>query len=318
MLEAIYYIASGKSFQSQYDPELIRFSQDHFRICADCVINTKKHTIEAAADKNRKNIKVDKVSLDKLSELYNYLKVIYFSPEDISIVSGYPSNRRIFFDQAVSQYSYEYLNLLREYNHTLKQRNALLKSDFSPEEKGSWDSRYVELASKLIDKRLEYLGFFEDKLKKYYELISGETEEVRINYNFSFRYKEGESVASLLRNHLDRHYEYEKEMQRTSAGPHLDDYELIIKGRLAKRYASHGQKRTMAITLKLAQSDIITTRIHEKPILMFDDILADLDRSRADKVMKLFANSYQLFVATPNVDMYKGYSLPKIDLEKMK
>jgi len=318
LLEAMYYLAFGKSFQSHYDPELIRFSQEHFRISANCVINKKKHTIEAAADKNRKSIKVDKTNLDKLSELYNYLKVIYFSPEDISIISGYPSNRRIFFDQAISQYSYEYLNLLREYNHTLKQRNALLKSDFNLEEKRSWDSRFVKLASNLIEKRLEYLGSFEHKLKKYYEIISGEEEEVRINYNFSFKYKAGECIGNLLQEHLNRHYEYEKEMQRTSAGPHLDDYDLIIKDRLAKRYASHGQKRTLAITLKLAQSDIITTRIHEKPILMFDDILADLDRSRADKVMKLFADSYQLFVATPNVEMYKGYSLPKIDLEKLK
>ena len=151
LLEAISYFAFGKSIRNSKDLDLINFSKAFFRIEGKFTITDKQYYISAAADRKKKMIKLDDANISRISELYQYLKVVYFSPEDINIIGGPPSYRRNFIDQAISQYSFSYIELMRSYSRILKQRNALLKTDFDKSEKRSWDLKFAQLSSSIIE-----------------------------------------------------------------------------------------------------------------------------------------------------------------------
>lgn len=314
LLEAISYLAFGKSFQNSNDAELINFSKAFFRLEGNCRITGKEHFIEAAADKKRKIIKIDENSISRISELYQYLKVVYFSPSDINIAGGAPSYRRNFLDQAISQYSFEYISELRKYNRILKQRNALLKTEFDPKEKKSWDEQFSHSGAKVINQRLEYLEIFVPVLLKYYNQISGHREKLEIDYKYSFP-RSTTDIRDDLYHHLEDSLEQEIHYERSLCGPHLDDINLILNDHSARHFASQGQKRSLSIAARLVQSHLISIQTKEPPILMFDDVLSDLDTLRAHKIIELLKDKHQIFIATPNKKVYEAFNLKEINLE---
>lgn len=314
LLEAVAYLAFGKSFQNSKDAELINFSKAFFRLEGRFKLSEKEHFIEAAADKDKKIIKIDEINISRISELYQYLKVVYFSPADINIIGGAPSFRRNFIDQAVSQYSFKYINNLRRYNRILKQRNALLKNEFDPKEKRSWDEQFAHLGAAIIQQRLDYLQEFIPILIDYYSRISGFRENLNIQYDFSFP-RHGEDIRDDLFNHLEESVEQEIHYERSLCGPHLDDIDLTINDQVARNFASQGQKRSLSIAARLVQAHLITSPANEPPILMFDDVLSDLDKERSKEIINLLQGTHQIFIATPNPEIYKDFNLKKIDLE---
>jgi len=318
LLEAVSYFAFGKSFRTNNDLDLIDFSKAFFRIRGKFELNEKEITIEAAAEKQKKIIKIDNINISKISELYQYLKTVYFSPVDINIISGAPSFRRDFFDQAISQHNFQYLAVLRKYFQVLKQRNALLKNDFNEKEKHSWDLQFIKRGSEVIEFRTRYLEDFRALLNEKYSLITNEKEHVKINYKFSFPNPETESFLENMREHLDEIEEQEMNAQRSLFGPHLDDYEFYLNGNSARRFGSQGQKKSLAITSRLVQANLILKKTTEFPILIFDDVFAELDKKRIKNIMKILENKHQIFIATPNREIYKSLELPLIDLEKIK
>ncbi|MDO9578206.1 MAG: DNA replication/repair protein RecF [Candidatus Cloacimonadales bacterium] len=314
LLEAIAYLAFGKSFQNSKDAELINFSKAFFRLEGRFKLSEKDHFIEAAADKNKKIIKIDEINISRISELYQFLKVVYFSPADINIIGGAPSFRRSFIDQAISQYSFKYIADLRRYNRILKQRNALLKEKFDPKEKRSWDEQFAHLGAAIIQQRLDYMQEFIPVLVDYYARISGFRENLDIKYDFSFPHQ-GDDIRDDLFNHMEESVEQEIHYERSLCGPHLDDIELTINDHLARNFASQGQKRSLSIAARLVQANLISSQSNEPPILMFDDVLSDLDKERSKEIINLLQGTHQIFIATPNSETYKDFNLKKIDLE---
>lgn len=317
LLEAISYCAFGKSIRSVRDSDLINFSQTFFRLEANFIFEHNNITITAANDSKQKIITLDEVKLDKLSELYKYAKVVYFSPEDIDLISGGPIYRRKFIDLAISQSKYQYLEELRFYHRVLKQRNVLLKNKINYKEKAVWDRKLVKSGSEIIKYRLEYLNNFIPNLCDKYFFVSGEKEDLSVKYKFSFPNVSDCQLQDAFSDHLELIEPDEIRMQRTLAGPHLDDLEFMIKNRSARSFGSQGQKRSLAITCRLVQADMIKRSDGEAPILMFDDVLADLDRKRALRIMNLLGKEHQIFIATPNEDLYKDFDLEAFDLEKI-
>ncbi len=313
LLESISYFAFGKSFQTSRDLELINFSKAFFRIEAEFVIQNKSHFFEAASDRSKKIIKINKVNIARISELYKYLKVVYFSPNDIEIISGSPVFRRSFIDQAISQYSFEYIQALRTYKRILKQRNALFKTDYSSKEKRVWDEQFAQIGTNIIKLRLKYLKNFIPLLEKYYEDISGNKEELNACYKYSFP-NDNDDIFDNLMDHLLRIEEQEKHQERSLAGPHLDDIDIFIDSHSARSFSSHGQKRSIAIAMRLVQTELIKNKDNDTPILMFDDVLADLDKQRAKRIVEMLKGKHQIFIATPNITNYRSFGLPEIDL----
>jgi DNA replication and repair protein RecF len=316
LLEAIAYLAFGKSFQNSKDAELINFSKAFFRLEGRFNLTEKEHFIEAAADKNKKIIKIDEANVSRISELYQYLKVVYFSPADINIIGGAPSFRRSFIDQAISQYSYVYIADLRKYNRILKQRNALLKGEFDPKEKRSWDEQYANIGASIIQQRLDYLKKFIPILIEFYTKISGFRENLDIEYEFSFP-RQGEEIRDDLLYHLEESVEQETHYERSLCGPHLDDIQFKIDTHPARNFASQGQKRSLSIAARLVQARLIASQSNESPILMFDDVLSDLDKTRTHEIIQLLQGKHQIFIATPNAEIYEDFHLKKINLEEI-
>jgi DNA replication and repair protein RecF len=313
ILEAIAYSAFGKSTQQANDSELINFSKAFFRIEAKIMIENKQHLFEIAVDNKKKIIKIDKATIERISELYHYFKVVYLSPNDIQIVSGSPSHRRNFLDQAISQQSFSYIELLRNYNRILKQRNALLKEEFNKAEKHSWDREFAQYAAQIIEARLDYLKLFEQNLSSLYAII-GKGEELKLEYKYSFNLEENGSIWKNFSNYLEEIYEQELYYQRSLCGPHLDDIEIYLNNHSARKFGSQGQKRSLAVAIRLAQAQLIENKT-DQPVLIFDDVLADLDKNRSARIIELLQNRYQIFIATPNIEHYQNFSLEIIDLE---
>ncbi len=314
LLESISYFAFGKSFQTSRELELINFSKAFFRIEAEFIIQNRSHFFEAASDRSKKIIKINKVNIARISELYKYLKVVYFSPNDIEIIAGSPVFRRSFIDQAISQYSFEYIQALRTYKRILKQRNALFKTDYSSKEKRVWDEQFAQIGTNIIKLRLKYLKNFIPLLEKYYEDISGNKEELNACYKYSFP-NDNDDIFDNLMDHLLRIEEQENHQERSLAGPHLDDIDIFIDSHSARSFSSQGQKRSIAIAMRLVQTELIKNKDNDTPILMFDDVLADLDKQRAKRIIEMLKGKHQIFIATPNITNYRSFGLPEIDLK---
>jgi DNA replication and repair protein RecF len=316
LLEAISYFAFGKSFRTSSDLDLINFSKAFFRIEGSFKLKNTIHKFEAAVDKTRKLIKIDGNAIARISELYRYLKVVYFSPDDIFMIGGSPKYRRNFIDQAISQYSFKYIEFLRTYNRILKQRNALLKTKFESSEKRTWDEQFARNGAELIKLRLKYLEQFIPKLTKCYDNINENSEILGIEYKYSFPVT-GTDIADDILRHLNETEEQEIKQERTLCGPHLDDIDFLIDQHAARKFGSQGQKRSLAIAVRLVQAQLILEEGSEAPIFMFDDVLADLDKKRAKKIMGMLKKSHQVFIATPNTEIYAPFNLPEIEMEKL-
>ncbi len=316
LLEAVSYFAFGKSFRTSTDLDLIKFSKAFFRIEGSFKLKNTIHKFEAAVDKTRKLIKIDGNAIARISELYRYLKVVYFSPDDIFMIGGSPKYRRNFIDQAISQYSFKYIKFLRTYNRILKQRNALLKTTFESSEKRTWDEQFARNGAELIKLRLKYLEQFIPRLTVCYDNINENSETLGIEYKYSFPVT-GTDIADDILRHLNETEEQEIKQERTLCGPHLDDIDFLIDQHAARKFGSQGQKRSLAIAVRLVQAQLILEEGSEAPIFMFDDVLADLDKKRAKKIMGMLKKSHQVFIATPNTEIYAPFNLPEIEMEKL-
>lgn len=315
LLEAISFFAFGKSFRNCHDTDLINFSSDHLHIRGEFVKNEHILQFESGIEKNRKKISLNGSRINRTSNLYKFIKTVYFSPEDVEFLSGAPVFRRNFLDQALSQYSFSYLELLRRYSHILKQRNILLKTEYENAIKKSWDKQLINYGSKLIDCRLKYLDSFIPRLQKNYQCISANRENLSLKYRYSFPRRESESLSSDLEEYLEEIAGQEKETGHTLAGPHLDDLQFEIDNHPVRSFASQGQKRSTAISARLVQAEMIRVKDSETPILMFDDVLADLDKIRTRNIIKLLHSDHQIFIASPNAAIYKDFKLKEIKLE---
>jgi len=208
------------------------------------------------------------------------------------------------------------MEILKEYNRILKQRNALLKTKFSRKEKEGWDRSFVSKGSEIINLRIKYLRQFIPKLTEYHNFISENNEELSYKYSYSFPV-ETDSLEESFFSHLQKNEDKEIQYQRSLYGPHLDDIYFMINGRSFRKFGSQGQKRSLAISARLVQAFLIYESVGDHPILMFDDVLADLDTGRTDRILKLLKDDHQIFIATPNISHYNIPEFSHIDLEEL-
>lgn len=292
ILESICLFAFGKSFKNAPDTDLINFGADFFRIEAEFEIGKEQINASAAADKAKKIFKINNNPIKRISELYSFFKIVYLSPDDIVLISGSASKRRQFLNQALSQSNSIYLNCFRNYFNILKQRNKLLKSSFEVKEKKIWDEQFVKAAIEVTKIRQEYIKIIAPIIQKKYKQISSSFEEIAIKYKSSFQTLDFDEMIAILNSIEQKEIAYGHSLK----GPHVDDIIFDINEHDSRKFGSQGQKRTLAIALKLAQAETVTTY---KPILMFDDVLADLDEERIKNVLSLLPEECQIFIATP-------------------
>jgi len=308
LLEAIAYTSIGKSIRYHSDSELVRQQADGFVLAARYVTDQKSDlNVQLSYQENRKLLKINDVISRQLSDLVTRVKVIYLAPDDIGLINGSPRGRRQYFDFAISQLFPAYLALLRAYLHVVDQRNRLLKAEHSKAEKRSWDMRFVSALLDLYPYRKQYLELLNHELQTEFSEISENIQQVKVLYLPAVKDAFALDQDSLLA-HLDSIASKELLWQRSLLGAHLDDYSFRTSDNSMQSFASQGQKRIAVIILKLIQAKLVKETTGIVPILLFDDIFAELDAVHSERICDLATGDGQIFVAAPKEDIAEIFS----------
>lgn len=298
LLEAIFVLCLGRSHKAASETVLVNKESDFYRIEGSLSQDNVSVELAVAYQKtSRKKITLDKVAI-KTSELYDNFCAVAAGPEDSEILAGPPSSRRTFIDIYLSQYSKKYLRLLTDYHKVLQQKNAGLKNkvDIS-----SYNEMLVINGSEIILLRKQFLDAIKVETKENYSNIASGS-DFNLEYKPSVKnldsYNSAELIQSAFRETLENYRMKESIMERSLVGPHLDDIAFTIDSMPARNYGSQGEIRTAALSLKLAVYKLIKEKRQITPLLLLDEIFAELDVGRAEGLINLFANFDQLFLTT--------------------
>lgn len=303
LLEAIHYLCIGRSMRSvAEDEQMIGFTREWFRLEGVAQTTEGEINVEAAYNKEEKRLKINGELQQKLSELIGRMPVISLSPEDDDLCKSGPGVRRRFMDLAISQFSRTYLADLQDYNRILKQRNQLLYAIKEGRSNAAslevWNQQLVECGMKLVRKRMEVIDDLKEMAGSRYVGISGGRERLGLRYHLSYKYEPGQPIEEAFAKALATGFEFERRRGITMFGPHRDDMEISLAGMRIRQFGSQGQQRTAAIALKLAVAEIMAAQLKEKPVILLDEIFAELDSQRAGLLIQQLDPEYQVFVAS--------------------
>ena len=283
ILEAIYVAATTKSHKGSKDAEMIHFEREEGHIRLILEKNGVSTRIDMHLRKNKsKGIAVDGNKLKKAADLLGLCNVVLFSPEDLSIIKDGPSERRRFVDMELCQLDSFYLYNLNNYNKIVNQRNKLLKdmimNSSLQETLSIWDMQLVSFGSKMIERRILFVEQLNEIIYEIHRKLTGGREEIRIVYepNVSMEDFERKLKTSQMRD---------IKAKITSVGPHRDDFCFMVDGIDIRKYGSQGQQRTAALSLKLAEIELVKKITGDTPILLLDDVLSELDCKRQNQLL---------------------------------
>ena len=255
----------------------------------------------------KKTLTINGVS-HQLSQFIGKVNVVLFDAEDMKLVYGAPSTRRKFIDICVSQTDSNYFKLLQAYNNVLANRNKLLKSlrygHAEQDEIVFWDNQLVEHGSYLIQKRHEVINLMNTLINRIFKSILKNQEQISIYYSPNNKvqsYGSLDEIKSTFFQRLKEHYLQEVSQGFTMVGPHRDDIDIIMNENQAALFASRGQARSIALSFKLAQAEYIENTIKEQPIILLDDVLAELDKERKLFVMSKIIDYEQIILTTSDI-----------------
>ena len=298
LLEAIFVLCLARSHRAATETVLVHNDFDFYRLEGSLTQDETTVELTVAYQKHsRKKIMLDQVQI-KTSELYDNFCAVAAGPEDSEILAGSPSVRRNFIDIYLSQYSKKYLRLLTDYHKVLQQKNAGLKNrvDIS-----AYNELLIINGAEIMLLRKQFLEAIRHETKEnYHNIASGS--EFNLEYKPSVKTAEQfdnlEDIRFTFREALENNRMRESVMERSLIGPHLDDIAFFIDLLPARNYGSQGEIRTAALSLKLAVYKLIKEKRNITPLLLLDEIFAELDVGRAEGLIKLFANFDQLFLTT--------------------
>jgi DNA replication and repair protein RecF len=298
LLEAIFTLCLGRSQRGATDPVLVKAQSDFYRLEGDVSTLTSTHKLAVAYQAGgRKRITIDTVPA-RASELYEYSCLVAAGPEDSEILSGPPAARRLFLDLYLAQLSSRYLADLSDYQRVVMQRNAALRSEMSPE---PFDPLLVEYGVKIMLERAAFLSSLSVEATRAYSRITG-GEPLRITYEprvpFDTDVAQPETVRASFQSELARQSDREHAAQVSLVGPHRDEIAFEICGFPARTHGSQGQWRAAAVALKLGVYELLKEKRGEPPVLLLDEIFAELDSERSSQLVESFTDADQLFLTT--------------------
>lgn len=296
ILEAIFLGATTKSHKQSKDKDIIRFGSDESHIRIELKKNEIPYKLDMHLRKNRsKGIAVNGVPIKKAAELLGILNIVFFSPEDLSIIKNGPSERRRFIDLELCQLDPYYLHNLSVYNKTVNQRNRLLKDmkDMSGinEMLDVYDEQLLSSGIKLIERRKRFIEELNDIIHDIHFKISGEREKCIIKYDPDVDTEDYKRVLSSVRNK-------DLKFKTTSIGPHRDDIIFDINGNDVRKFGSQGQQRTTALSLKLSEIKLIKENTKDSPVLLLDDVLSELDAKRQNFLLESIVDIQTVITCT--------------------
>lgn len=302
LLEAIWLFCGGHSFRGAKENELIHFEDSFFRLSMDFNSFERDQNAEITFSQNKKKIKLNGVDKNSSSYLTEVFSCVVFSPENMTLVKRGPSLRRKFLDGAITQQRIRYVAALSKYNQIINQRNALLKDIYKHKELKDtlpiWDDSLSVTGAIILKERLEYIKELKIYAKKFHDDISCGKEKLDIEYISNAGVNEEDSIEIItekLREAYEKSRKDDYHTGYTNIGPHRDDMDIRINGISAKIFGSQGQQRSAVLSLKLAQAEMLFVKNLEKPVILLDDVLSELDPKRQDFLLNK-VDSYQVFV----------------------
>ncbi len=310
LIESIYFLALSRSHRTSRDRELIRWDSDFAKVKG--ILKKKSHSVplEIILSKRGKNAKLNHLEQKKLSDYIGQLNVVLFAPEDLSLVKGSPSVRRKFIDMELGQMNKIYLYHLTQYQRVLRQRNQFLKQ---ARYNKKHDTIYLEVlteqlaaeAAEVLHSRFKFVRQLSKWANDVQNDISNEKEQLVISYRTTTNATAEMSVEDIFES-LKEEYKsattQEIDQGTTTIGPHRDDLIFYVNDRNVQTYGSQGQQRTTALSLKLAEIELMHEMTGEYPILLLDDVLSELDDSRQTHLLKTIQDKVQTFITTTSLD----------------
>jgi DNA replication and repair protein RecF len=306
-LEAVYYSSYASSFKGVRDGEIARTGEKDF----SSSIKTKDaecSSVLVKFESGKKTILIDGKKITGRKDLPELVPCIIFCHEDMEFVSGSPERRRWFFDQCLSLYDPVYLDDLRQYRHVLRSRNALLKEGYTRDSESTLqalDFQLVSFGLRLMEKRETAASLFSEVLGPLYGDVSG-IEGISVRYISSWKEKSMDGIKTLL---------FEKREAEFSSGislsgPHRDRYLFIHGGSEFAGRASTGQRRLLALLLRIAQARRFSGMTGKKPVLLLDDVLLEIDGEKRRKFLSAMPEYDQAFFTFLPEEAYEGYKKP--------
>lgn len=305
VLECIFLLAISKSFRTNENLDFISFDADFCRLSADYQKGDETNQLELIITREpaRKVLKVNGVQ-KKALDFIGHLNVVFFSPDDIGMIHSSPSVRRRYLDLMLSQYDREYLKTSLDYQQAVKQRNSLLKliedGRAQRDELAFWDDRLVKTGTEIMKKRAAIIDELTILASIYYSDVSSNKDVLRLNYQPSIDFNKVDRYSELLSNSLRK----DLLSGSTQLGPHRDDLSFMCNEHDMKSFASRGEWRSLVLSLKLSEIELLRRRQGFNPILLLDDVFSELDDER-QKVLFNMISGTQTFITTTHTDFLK-------------
>lgn len=305
ILDALHYLSVAKSFLGNTDLNNIKENEEFFTVEGYIFNGEKVDIIKVQQPKDTKKIlKKNDKSYDRIADHIGFLPSVIISPYDSNLISDSGESRRKFLDSMISQTDSDYLFNLIQYQKTVQQRNALLKSFaknryFDGDNLEIYNEPLIKFGTKIFLKRQKFTNSILPLIQSYYEIISKGNEKVTVNYQSDLQEEFDENQPDQkFRNLLARNLEKDRMLTYTSKGVHKDDLLFEMNGNSLKKIGSQGQQKSFLIALKLSQMNRIKELTGKTPILLLDDIFDKLDDSRVSQLIELVNQEHfgQIFI----------------------
>ncbi|MDE6912013.1 MAG: DNA replication/repair protein RecF [Lachnospiraceae bacterium] len=296
ILEAIYLSATTKSHKGSRDKDIVNFAADEAHIRTYVIKDGLENRVDMHLRKSKsKGIAINGQKIKKAADLLGLLNVVFFSPEDLSIIKNGPAERRRFVDMELCQLDSFYLYNLNNYNKIVNQRNKLLKELFiHPELKDTlfiWDSQLASYGSKIIERRKTFVSQLNEIIFDIHLKLSGGREKLKIVY-------EPDVLSDNFEKKMEIRQEKDIKTKQTSIGPHRDDFSFLAGDIDIRKFGSQGQQRTAALSLKLAEIELVKKITKDIPLLLLDDVLSELDSSRQNYLLNSIGDIQTIITCT--------------------
>ena len=311
ILEAIYISATTKSHRNSKDKDIIRFGKDDSHIRLNLKKREVGHRIDMHLRRNQtKGVAIDGIPIRRSTELFGLINIIIFSPEDLSIVKNGPGERRRFMDMEICQLSRIYYSNLLRFNKILDQRNNLLKQiNFNPKNADTldvWDEQFIDAGKAIIKERTNFIEMINGIIKEIHGSLTSDKEKIEIKYEPNVEIDRFEKVLKEKR-------QIDLKNSITMTGPQRDDFGVFINGSDVRVYGSQGQQRTAALSLKLAEIEMVKKIINDNPILLLDDVMSELDSKRRDALLSRISDIQTIITCTG----YDDFIRQRINVDKI-
>ncbi len=312
ILEAINYFSAFKSFRESNDKKIIRNGSKGFLIRMESLVQNESLHAGISVSGNKKEMMFNNEKVMKHSDVFGVFLSVVFSGFDKMLASRTPMYRRKFIDRILSLSDRQYFEDLITYHSILKKRNFMLKHNYNERLSDTYAMQMSKASDILYEKRIEFIYYFNSVLNDTISRIYNENKDVKVSYISS---KDGGDYTDRPLYSVLQNSRY-KEMQRknTLFGLHLDDYDITVDGRNITHTGSDGEKRLLGLAFKLAETELIYENSGEFPVILIDDITAEIDNAKKEEIMKIFDTFPQIIITSPIIeDNISGYPVITLD-----